>query len=195
MLSAEGGKPPGAPVLQVVRGIAQALEILATKEVPQAEERLMRNTQQASPTRHASDLGQGPAGVLEVLEHLQADDEIIAPAPDGKLVHVALHQRYARAASPGVREGLSIQLYSVDPSSRDPLGDVADHDPFAAPYFQDPSRRLDLDEGTHPAEESSDELTDDGIPRPVLRLVVASLNRDDQPSRDRIETSSALRVW
>ena len=47
------------------------------------------------------------------------------------------------------------------------------------------------DYGNGAAEEALGQAADDGVPRAILRLVVASLSRDGQPRRHRIETSSS----
>lgn len=75
----------------------------------------MGDTQQASPARDPPDLLKGAAGGLEVFQHLEADHEVVASAPNGKLAHVTPHKAHARAASPGVLEGLRVQLHAVDP--------------------------------------------------------------------------------
>jgi len=195
VLSAEGGKLAGTPVLDVVRRVSETPEVLTAEEVPEAEERLMRNTQQAPPARDAPDLLEGAAGILEVLQHLQAHHEIVSSAPNGQRAHVTPHERHARAARPGVLKGRRVQLHPVDPGPRDPLGEVPYHDPFAAPHFEDSAGRVGLDHLAHAPKKSRDEPADDRIGRPVLPFVVAPLSRDGQPSRDRIETSSALRAW
>jgi hypothetical protein len=75
-------------------------------------------------------------------------------------------------------------------------GEVLDDDALAAADLQHGPGRLGRDQIGDPPEETRGEPANDGIRRPVLRLVVAALNRGGQPSRPRTETSSSARlVW
>src|SRR5262245_59969523 len=69
---AELGEPGGPPVLDVVGGVTEAAEVLATGDVSQPEVGLMRHAQQTALPGDAPDLPQRPRRVGEVLQHLQA---------------------------------------------------------------------------------------------------------------------------
>jgi hypothetical protein len=182
-------------MLDVVLGIPEPAEVLAAKRVAQAKEGLMGNAQEDVPSGDASDLAEGPRRLRQVLEHFEAEHEVVHVAIEGQVIDVRAEKGHGRAPVPGPGERFCIQLDRFEPHAGDPSGQMIEHDSLAAPYLQDTTRPRLGDRGRHPGQEASDEMADDGIARVVLGLVVAANGRSRQPSRPRIETSSALFVW
>jgi FMN-dependent NADH-azoreductase len=89
VLPTEGGELAGTPVLDVVGWIAEAPEVLSSEHVPHSEEGLMRDAQETSAPRHAPDLPESAARVPQMLQYLQAHDEVVAAAPNWQIVHIA----------------------------------------------------------------------------------------------------------
>jgi hypothetical protein len=69
---------PTAKVLYVTRGIAEAAQIGAAREVEHAPQRLPRGAYDDCSPGHARDFGESLCGVRQVLEDLATDDEIEA---------------------------------------------------------------------------------------------------------------------
>src|SRR5262245_6423694 len=106
----ERGEVSGAPVLDVVAGISEAGEVLAAEEVAELEKRFMWHAQQAAGPGDAPDLLERPAGLPEVLQHLETEHEVVALSREGELVGVGLQERRGRTAEAATSERAGVQL-------------------------------------------------------------------------------------
>lgn len=158
----------------------------------------MRHAHDTPAPRDPGELPQGPRRLGQVLQHLEAEHEVVAPAPEGQRARVRLGQADRGAARPAPAQGCPVELHAVEARPRQPPGEILDYDRFAASDLEDPARPRGHDQGFHPLEEARHEVPHHRVARAVFSLVVTAGRSGrasgGQSSRHRTDTSSVPRA-
>ena len=172
--------------LDVLGVVAQPADVLAPAEVPQPEPRLPRHRHDAPVGGDPRQLGHGRRHRRQVLEDLDAGDQVGAPRRQGQHARVADHRRHRREA--GGRRAPCRAGTRRRPPGRRPSGDASTrsrHRPSPTPTSTIVPDTVPTTPRRRPGP-AVEQAADDGVGRPVLGGVLAGgLERRARGEADR----------
>lgn len=163
----ELAEAPPAPALDMLRVVAESLEVPAPRQAAKAEPGFPGHRDHHVTAAHPGQLTKSPARILQMFEDFEAENQVERSVGELELVDAL-----PADLSPGNAIG----------GGRDAVGPDVDRDHAAAKGSGKPLQHLALaaarvehglmadrpDDGTEPPEVAVDQTPDERVPRPVL---------------------------
>jgi hypothetical protein len=159
-------------VVDVLGMVAEAAQVLSAQQAPGPEPGLVRDGDHHVPPADARELGERRAGILEVLEHFQAEHEVEGVVGERQLVEALSGDRGVRVAASGELDRLGAEVHCGD-AIREHRLEPRESLALATAGVEHGLRPQRLDDRAQTLVEAVDQAADDRIAGLELGVVAA----------------------